>query len=102
MPPQMPPQGPPQQPPQQPEGVAPGGAGGGSPVKKLAEGIHSGLMQFMDLLESSQLDPGLKEQLGAVISAYQEFIQNLVGGGGQAQPQERGPTAGGPGAVPAM
>lgn len=84
---------------QQPQGQPEAGGG----VKQLAEQVHSGLSKFMSLLEGAQVPPQVKEQLSGVIQGYEAFVEALLQGGGpQPQAEPRGPSAGGPGAVPAM
>lgn len=97
----MPPQMPPPQGQPQPEGPGEDESGHGGGAQALVEGIHTDLMKFMDMVQAS--DPAVAQKLDAVIQAFQAVVQELVGGGGQkpAGPQGQ-PTAGGPGAVPAM
>jgi hypothetical protein len=87
-------QQPPQQQPPQPEQ-------GGGEVQQLVETTYAGLQQLMEIVSGAS--PELAEKFGAVVQGFQMVIEALVKGGGQPQEQgPRGPSAGGPGAVPAM
>ena len=74
-----------------------GDEGGG--VQQLVEGIYTGLLKFQEILGGTS--PELAQKLEAVTQGFQAIVEALVGGGeGDAQPQQPGPTAGGPGSVP--
>lgn len=79
----------------QDQGSAPGGA------QQLVEGIHTALMKLMDIVQ--KVSPESAQDLDEIVNEFQEFVQKLITGQQGPQPQEGppGPTAGGPGAVPA-
>jgi hypothetical protein len=88
-------QQPPAQQPPQPE------QGGGGEVQQLVETTYAGLQQLMEIVAGAS--PELAEKMGAVVQGFQMVIEALVKGGGEPPQQgPKGPSAGGPGAVPAM
>jgi hypothetical protein len=90
MPPQeMPPQG------AQPQAQPPQGEPGGG-AQAVAEGIHTNLMKFMEMVQD--VDPQAAEKLGAVAQAFEQVVAELTSGGGE--PQGAPPQAGPPGQSP--
>jgi hypothetical protein len=90
-----------QQPPQQ--SPQPEQQGGGGEVQQLVETTYAGLQQLMEIVSGAS--PELAEKFQAVVQGFQMVIEALVKGGGEPPQQSqgpRGPSAGGPGAVPAM
>lgn len=77
---------------------APGGAPQGG-AAQLVSGIHTQLMQLMDLASKSPaIAPEEKQELGSIITQYQDFVQNVLGSAPGAKPAPKAPQA--PGSVP--
>lgn len=80
------------------EGGAPAAPKGGG-AREIVSGIHTGLMELMDMMgQSSAVDDDDKAKLGSLIQGFQEFVEGLGSAPGAA-PKGAKPGAG---VAPAM
>jgi hypothetical protein len=67
-------------------------------ARELVSGIHSGMVQFMDLLDKTpQIAPEEKQRLGSLIQGFQELVESL---GQPPGPPAQKPQAAPTGAAP--
>lgn len=79
-------------------------APGATPAQIAAE-IYSGMEQLGQMMAQSKDIPDEDKQAFAqIIAAYKDFIENKLGGGEEARPQQSGPapmeSGGNPNAIP--
>lgn len=71
---------------------------GGGAAQKVIEGIHTDLLKLVEF--SSQAAPAVAQKFEAIAAQFQAAVKELLNGGSEPEPSPKGPTQGGPGAVP--